>query len=128
MAVEKFSYKVENETISTDIGEELSTLFVFGKVSSKPIVYQGKRVVEADYRLYRNQNAFDNDLQGIKGMIDGKRLTAFIYEVPANLKRTYNLEQFMLVEKQMIADTFGFDAENITIQVDSVDVPDSTFD
>lgn len=128
MALPRISYKVENETISTDIGEDLSTIFVFGKVVSKPIVKNGERLVEADYRLYRNQSAFDNDLQGVKGVVDSKRLTAFLYKIPNNLKRIYNEEQFPLVEKQMIADTFGFDVANITIQVDSVDVPDFNFD
>lgn len=120
------TYKVINSTLTTDAGFNVSNL-IFSNVDTqyKRSVQLGE--VEADYKCY-NQTADIGVLTPYKLSIDGKRIGSISYVIPSDIIREFNPEQFPLVERKMLAATFGIDESNITILVDGVEVPLSVFE
>lgn len=122
MALPVITYKVTNSTLRTDEGLDI-TETIFRNVNT---AYTGRvqlGEVQASY-LCENVSNPDGFYKITHG---GKRIVNIDYTIPADMIREFNPEQFMLVEKQMIADTFGIDPNNIEIRLDGVGVPDSTF-
>ena len=116
------TYKATNSALKTDGAQDITeVIFKNVKTVYSNTVQFGE--VEADYKC----SSEEVEESVFKLAMNGKRIVKIDYIIPSEIIREFNPEQYMLVEKQMLADTFAIDPANISILVDGVPVDDSVF-
>lgn len=117
------TYKAIDSVIKTDGAQDITeVLFKNVKTVYSNTVQFGE--VEADYKC----TSEEVEESIFKLAMNDKRIVKIDYVIPSEIIREFNPEQYMLVEKQMLADTFSIDPANISILVDGNPAPDSTFE
>lgn len=116
------TYKATNSTLRNDEGVDITEV-IFKNVNTqyKRSIQFGE--VEAAYFCEYVENP-DGVFKLTHG---GKRIVNINYVIPAGMIREFNPEQYPLIEKQMLADTFSIDPANIEILVDGVVTDPSAF-
>jgi len=123
MALPVITYKAINSVLKTDGGEDITEVIFKNVYSTYSRSVQGGGL-EAEYKCESDQLP---DVKVFKLAANGLRVKNITYSIPTGIVRQYNPEQYPVVEKQMLADTFSIDPANITILVDGSPVLDSIF-
>lgn len=124
MSLPVITYKVTNSNVQTSSGFTV-TNFIISNVFSQYSRNVQEGDLTATYKCYNTMADIGVKDYYLLSPVGDKGIIT--YQIPTAILREYNPEQFPLVEKQMLADTFSIDSANIEIQVDGIGVPDSTF-
>ena len=118
------TYKAIDSVLKTDGGDTISEVVFKNVFSTYSRSVQGGGL-KADYKCESYELPDDDSFVLAT---NGKRVKNINYTIPTAIVREYNPDQYPIVEKQMLADTFAIDPANISILVDGVPAPDSTFE
>ena len=118
------TYKAANSSLKTD-GADTITEVVFKNVFSTYSRSVQGGGLQADYKCESSELPDSGDF---KLAANGVRVKNITYTIPSDIVRSYNPEQYPVVEKQMLCDTFSIDPANMEILVDGVAVEPSVFE
>ncbi len=110
MIKNKEYYKIEG-SITADFGASITNPVIKIRVTAQGIETSG--LLNCEYNVYYSEDSYLNGKHYFKASKDGERVVNFTYpvaDVPTWGVMTYKEEQ-----KKIIADTFGFDVNDITL-------------
>jgi hypothetical protein len=97
--------------INTDFGSVVTNPIIKIAVSDKGLINDG--LLKCEYNIYLSQDAYNNGKYFFKAELNGERAKNFTYSI-ANVPN-WGIQTYKEDQRKIIADTFGFDINNVVL-------------
>ncbi len=110
MIKNKIHYQITGDLVA-DFGTTFTNPIIKVDVSDKGVINDG--LLKVEYNIYISSEAYNNGKYFFKAELDGERLKNFTYPVSEVL--TWSLATYAEDQRKIIADTFGYDLDNVVL-------------
>ena len=115
MITNKIHYQITG-TFNTDFGTVITNPIIKIDVNSTGVISTG--LLQCEYNVYISKEKYEEGFYFFKGHYNDERLVNFTYPI-ADVP-TWGIQTYEEQQRKIIADTFGYDLENVVLVQEEV--------